>query len=143
MIKGISLALVLSSASLMPFGSASAQHMNEPGNPCEAFGVSTEISNCWEAELKRADAELNSTYSAIMSVLRLYPEKKDASERLRTAQRSWIAYRDDACAAEAGLYTGGSANGLVASACLAVLTGNRTKALRQGFWWQVEKFGQP
>lgn len=143
MIKRISLALVLSSACLMPLSSASAQHMNEPGNPCGAFGVSIEISNCWEAELKRADAELNSTYSAVMSVLRLHPEKKDDAERLRAAQRAWIAYRDKACAAEAGLYIGGSAKGLVASACLAVLTGNRTKALRQGFWWQVEKFGQP
>lgn len=115
---------------------AHAQHMNEPHPACQNVGPNVAMTACFDEQYKRADAELNETYRRIMMTL---GDEDRAS--LRAAQRAWIVYRDNACAAEAAPYQGGSAMGTVRVACLEAATRERTKFLRTGFWWRVEKFG--
>lgn len=55
--------------------------------------------------------------------------EKAQLERLRTAQRAWIAFRDAQCRYEAGVYEGGSMAPMVHSSCLTQLTEARTKDL--------------
>jgi len=46
-----------------------------------------------------------------------------------SAQRLWIQYRDSNCAAERGLYNGGTAASPAYLACLEAMTRARTKEL--------------
>ncbi|MFQ2812649.1 lysozyme inhibitor LprI family protein [Aeromonas caviae] len=55
--------------------------------------------------------------------------EKAQLERLRTAQRAWIAFRDAQCRYEVGVYEGGSMAPMVHSSCLTQLTEARTKDL--------------
>ncbi|MFM5077672.1 lysozyme inhibitor LprI family protein, partial [Aeromonas caviae] len=55
--------------------------------------------------------------------------EKAQLERLRTAQRAWITFRDAQCRYEAGVYEGGSMAPMVHSSCLTQLTEARTKDL--------------
>ncbi|MEE4209910.1 MAG: lysozyme inhibitor LprI family protein [Parvularcula sp.] len=112
-----------------------AQHMNEPHPECSDVGPNVAITNCFDQQYKRADAELNEIYRRIMTTL-----GDEDKESLRAAQRAWIVYRDKACAAEAAPYQGGSAMGTVRVACLEAATRERMKFLKTGFWWRVEKF---
>jgi uncharacterized protein YecT (DUF1311 family) len=73
-----------------------------------------------------ADAQLNSLYAQIEARL-----AGDDRERLAAAERSWLGYRDANCAAETGLYSGGSIAPQIESACLAKLTEERTAELRR------------
>lgn len=141
MLRHIGLAITIGCALFVPLSSAAAQHMNEIGNPCEGAGSMLDGSSCWGKELEKADEQLNSVYSRIMGVLRSKSNEEQTQKRLRAAQLAWIDYRDKACEAEASLYSGGSAKGMARLACLTSLTDDRIKALRLGFWWQVEKFG--
>ncbi|GAW41603.1 hypothetical protein SH203_02012 [Brevundimonas sp. SH203] len=75
--------------------------------------------------LQRADSALNSQYTATMA--RLSPASRTL---LRTAQRTWISFRDQQCRFEASGVQGGSAYPMVHSTCLAQLTTERTQQLR-------------
>jgi uncharacterized protein YecT (DUF1311 family) len=74
---------------------------------------------------KSADAELNRVYSAALKRL----DGADL-QRLVTAQRLWVQFRDADCEAAYGLYGGGSAGPTVRAACLEKDTRERTKELR-------------
>ena len=76
-------------------------------------------------ELQRADRALNSQYTTTMG--RLSPASRTL---LRTAQRTWISFRDQQCRFEASGVQGGSAYPMVHSTCLARLTTERTRQLR-------------
>ncbi|WP_203311065.1 lysozyme inhibitor LprI family protein [Sphingomonas beigongshangi] len=57
-----------------------------------ARGVTDAMAACYDADYRRADAELNATYRTTMR--RLTPSRQAV---LRAAQRQWIARRDAAC----------------------------------------------
>lgn len=59
---------------------------------CDAPSTSQETADCLGAELREADASINSAYQQLMLKL---PEVEKAS--LRTAQRAWIKQRDATC----------------------------------------------
>lgn len=127
------LALLIAGFAEIP---ASAQHMNAPDGPCQDAGSTTDTSDCLSEAHRRADAELNETYRRIMAVLGV-TEKAS----LRAAQLAWIDYREKACDAEAELYRGRSGAGPARLACLEAATRARTRFLKSGLWWKVEKFG--
>ena len=52
-------------------------------------------------------------------------------ETLRSAQRAWITFRDSSCDYEGYFARGGSMEPMLINQCLARLTGERTKQLRQ------------
>ncbi|MNJ69263.1 hypothetical protein D3C77_655930 [compost metagenome] len=79
---------------------------------------------CAFQDYQRADARLNAAYKKRVATL-----DKAQLDRLRTAQRAWITFRDAQCRYEAGVYEGGSMAPLVHSSCLTKLTEQRTKDL--------------
>lgn len=71
-----------------------------------------------------ADRELNQTYRQLVA-----QASADGRERLRLAQRAWIAFRDLDCAARAGS-RGGSFHPAAVSLCLEQVTDERTRVLK-------------
>src|SRR6187402_1549542 len=72
-----------------------------------------------------ADAHLNESYKALMS--RLAPADQ---QRLRDAQRAWIAFRDKECSFRAQGSERASASALANARCIATLDQERADALR-------------
>ena len=88
--------------------------------------VALKILNANAAQdMQRADRALNTQYAATMG--RLSPASRTL---LRTAQRTWISFRDQQCRFEASGVQGGSAYPMVHSTCIARLTTERTRQLR-------------
>lgn len=78
------------------------------GNHCRSgrtglycAGDTTDMNICAFQDYQRADAKLNAAYKKRVASL-----EKAQLERLRTAQRAWIAFRDAQCRYEAGVYEG-------------------------------------
>jgi len=77
-------------------------------------------------EAAQADAALDANYKA------LSPQLDGANQqRLRDAQRAWIAFRDKECSFRAQGGAGGSASALASSACIAELSRQRADALKR------------
>ncbi len=118
------LLLVLTVAALSANLPVRAQHMNEKDSPCAEVVVTADLANCLAKARDTADEQLNAAYKALRA-------KLDAADdqRLVTAQRLWIQYRDANCTAERALYSTGTAAGPAYLACLEAMTRARTKEL--------------
>lgn len=79
------------------------------------------------SDFKRADQALNQTFRQIQKRL---ADDADGKTRLLKAQRSWIAFRNAECTFQSSGDDGGSAAPMVAAACQAELTKDRTKQLK-------------
>ena len=93
--------------------------------PCEDAQTQADMNNCWGNEYKKADAQLNRTYQELAAIL----EADDKTE-LKDAENAWIKYRDAHCQFVSDQYRGGSMRPMIEAICLADVTGNRTKELR-------------
>ncbi|MEI5681238.1 DUF1311 domain-containing protein [Mesorhizobium sp. CGMCC 1.15528] len=79
------------------------------------------------SDFKKADQALNQTFKQIQKRI---ADDADGKARLVTAQRAWIAFRNAECTFQSSGDDGGSAAPMVAAACQAELTKNRTKQLK-------------
>jgi len=77
-------------------------------------------------EAAQADAALNANYKALSSQL-----DGANQQRLRDAQRAWIAFRDKECSFRAQGSDGGTASALASSGCIAELSRQRADALKR------------
>ena len=77
-------------------------------------------------EAAQADAALNANYKVLSSQL-----DGANQQRLRDAQRAWIAFRDKECSFRAQGGDGGTASALASSSCIAELSQQRADALRR------------
>jgi uncharacterized protein YecT (DUF1311 family) len=89
---------------------------------------------CFVSEAKAADRELNAFYAQIRKVLAPVDQNK-----LQSAQRLWVQFRDANCAAERDLYEGGSAASMVYAACFAADARQRTAELHTMYDWLLKK----
>ncbi len=111
-------------------GAAHAQ-----GQPnCSDPQTQTEMNICAGQDYKAADAALNRVYREAIATMKewdanLPGELKGAEETLRKAQRAWIPFRDEACAAYGFMARGGTMESMLVANCLADLTRKRTKEL--------------
>lgn len=110
--------------------------MNATDTPCKATGPGVEQTNCLYLAAKKADADLNRAYRRIVGVL----EGSDR-QKLQSAERTWLMYRDQTCSAERDLYDGGTGGIATYPACLEAVTRHRIDDLKTTYWWKVEKFG--
>jgi uncharacterized protein YecT (DUF1311 family) len=78
------------------------------------------------ADFKRADAELNKTYEALLKKL---PDA-ESKEKLKQSQRAWLAFRDAEAAFAADVARGGSMAPTLRYASMTELTEQRTKQLK-------------
>ena len=86
------------------------------------------VASCWGtlSSYMQADQDLNRAYQSCLRHLETADQTK-----LRDAQRSWLAYRDNECTFEASEYVGGTMYPLEYDSCLTELTRIQTKRLRE------------
>ncbi len=109
-------------AALLAAGPAVAQDVD-----CTTPQTQYELNVCSAADASAADAELN----AVWGQAKASADAQGVGARLLAAQRLWIPYRDAACDAETAQYDGGSIQPLVFATCIARLTRDRTRDLRE------------
>lgn len=102
---------------------------------CANAMAQSELNQCAYQDWEAADVELNAAYKEAMALLQGWDEGLPAAERggakaLKEAQRAWITFRDQACAAEGYAMKGGSAEPLLFYGCMRLLTVERTAHLR-------------
>ena len=85
------------------------------------------MTACADRAYKKSDGELNRTYQAVTARLR---DAQPLADKLVSAQRAWIAYRDAECRFSSANVEGGSAYPMVVSTCLDDLTKARTETLK-------------
>ena len=119
----------LVTAVLFTFALLAAAHAQKQAqrDPCEGEGAETQsaMNMCADKKFKAADAVLNRVYNELASKL-----EADARARLKTAEVSWLKYRDDNCEYEAAPWDGGSMQPLIRSSCYERMTKARTEELR-------------
>jgi uncharacterized protein YecT (DUF1311 family) len=84
----------------------------------KSAGVTSEMMNCVDVEMKRQDEKLNQSYQKLLASLK--PPRK---AQLIDAQQAWLKYRELNCA----FYddgSGGTAGGLAANDCTMTMTAN-------------------
>ena len=96
--------------------------------------IQAEMTYCAEQDWNGADQDLNDAYKAAMTLMKavdadLPANQQGAAAHLKSAQRAWITFRDEACAAEGYLMHGGSAEPMVIYGCRATLTRQRAESL--------------
>ena len=101
---------------------------------CASAGTQNEMTFCAEQDWVAADAGLNAIYQQALAVLQQIDADLPKADRvganfLRQAQRDWVSFRDNACAAEGWPVQGGSAEPMVIYACRARLTRERSAGL--------------
>jgi uncharacterized protein YecT (DUF1311 family) len=98
---------------------------------CSRAVTQLDMNLCARLDWEAADAELNLAYEAALETAAeadaSFPNDVEAA--LRAAQRAWLPYRDAACEAEAALWGGGSAEPMIRSGCLAMVTRQRAEEL--------------
>ncbi|WP_408608265.1 lysozyme inhibitor LprI family protein [Caballeronia insecticola] len=82
------------------------------------------MNDCADAKRKAADDKLNATYRALLSKI-----SKDGAEKLRTAQRAWITWRNAQCEFDTMGTRDGSINTTVYLMCVEDLIRAQTKHL--------------
>ena len=113
---------------------------------CDDAQTQTEMNLCSGKEYAKADAHLNSIYHKIREQMKsdlaeaenLKNEKDQKSmretiEKLTTAERAWIQYRDLLCGLAADAYEGGSIQPLIHSDCLREATEHHIQELKSAF----------
>lgn len=58
---------------------------------CQSAQTQLDLNQCYCDEYKRADADLNKVYQQLLSV---NAREQEFTEKLKTAQRAWIVFRD-------------------------------------------------
>ncbi|WP_413165036.1 lysozyme inhibitor LprI family protein [Capilliphycus salinus ALCB114379] len=94
---------------------------------CREDGSMIEMRKCAQDKYVKVDKELNQTYQKLMANL----NDNQRKQRLISAQRSWIQFRDKTCSYEASEALGGSLEGLLLTNCLTRVTAHRTSELKQ------------
>lgn len=101
----------------------------------EADGQTTQgMAQCIQAEHRYWDEALNREYQAVRADLVRsdaadQPEYAHRADRLRDAQRAWIAFRDAQCALDYSLWGNGSMRLLSGASCQARRTFDRVRDL--------------
>jgi uncharacterized protein YecT (DUF1311 family) len=113
---------------LMPLAAA-AQEVD-----CSNQVTQLDMNQCSYEEWQAADAELNRVYrdalNAVQARDRDYPlEGASEEDRLRAAQRAWVAFRDANCDAAGFPMRGGSAEPLLVNGCFHQMTQERIAEL--------------
>ena len=95
---------------------------------CGQFTVQMDMNVCANANLDAANAALNKIYQTVMR----RQSSQESKDRLRNAERAWMAKRDKTCAEEVGPQEeGGSIWPLEMANCLQDQTDTRIRELKK------------
>ena len=112
----ITLALLIAALVAFPTSDTNAQNQ-------------AEMNRQAAKDFHKADAELNSTYAALMAKL---PDA-ESKQKLKESQRAWIAFRDAEAAFAADQFRGGSAAPVLRWTSMTETTEQRIKQLKADF----------
>jgi uncharacterized protein YecT (DUF1311 family) len=130
MLKRTAAAAGLLAATLLP---AAAYQERIPCNPA---GSTIEMAACAGDSFQKADRQMNTVYARLLAKAQTMDKDSvtgtsdKAVDRLRKAQRAWVAWRDAECPLRSLPNKGGSIERIEWPACSAQLTEERTKALQ-------------
>lgn len=94
---------------------------------CDNANTTAEMVTCADQEFQQADQQLNTAYQALRQDL-----DGPAKALLKSAQLSWIKFRDNHCRFERDKARGGTIAPLMEIGCLTTLTQHRTIQLQAG-----------
>ena len=120
--------MILSLVGLLSFQAAAQKAPAKKAaakSPCADVQDQHTMNRCAQEDFQKADAELNKVYQQLL--LKLETAHK---EKLKLAQRAWVAFRDAHCECESFAFDGGSMQPLIRSSCLAQVTRDRTRQLQ-------------
>lgn len=115
---------------LLPLAPISAQAQKID---CENASSTVEMNFCAEKDFKAADKDLNVAYANAVAFIKERKldkpyDFKSFEEALRTAQRTWLAYRDSDCKdLIAQEWSGGSGTAAASLECMTAKTIERTR----------------
>lgn len=103
---------------------------------CKEPVTQHDMSYCAAVDAEAADKDLNTQYrktrdAVIVWDKDLSDDLKGAEKALKTAQRAWIAFRDAQCELDGFQARGGTMEPMLVSGCIATLTRERTKQLKE------------
>lgn len=100
------------------------------------LGIQPQLNACAHEEYLQADKALNTAWKKAAEMARGSDTEEvergregEQFDKLLTAQRAWLAFRDAHCEAESNVFRGGTIRSLIHSGCLRQLTEMRTKQL--------------
>ena len=111
---------------------AISQEKQAGSSPCESStGTQAEANACARHKYKQADIGMNKVYEQLMTELAGFGSDGKTQHKLRQAQSIWLQYRSANCESEASIYEGGSILPAVHYSCLASMTEERTRRMRE------------
>jgi uncharacterized protein YecT (DUF1311 family) len=122
------------------------QKPTDPEHPCEDAKNQKELNQCAGEQYRKADARLNVVYGKALTFMQKdlseAQEQRDADqvkynqaaiEKLKTAERAWIRYRDLHCDAARHQNGGGSVDPMIWAFCMEQTTTDRVEELKQAY----------
>lgn len=109
-----------------------------PG-PCDKAMSQVEITNCWEDQAQKSEAQLTTLYQKIQKAIQAKMAAEDgymkeyrgrALEKLKAAQLAWSRYRDAQCGAEEQQYERGTIAPSIHAGCMKDLADRRIDELQ-------------
>ncbi|BAI91604.1 lysozyme inhibitor LprI family protein [Arthrospira platensis NCB002] len=114
-----------------------ANHQVNAQSHCEGMNTQADLSACAIEKYRNADAQLNSTYQRLTSMI-----SADRRQKLVQAQLAWIQFRDNQCSFVSSATRGGrggSMSPVIVYSCLTLLTQNRTNDFNHYIQSQLPK----
>jgi uncharacterized protein YecT (DUF1311 family) len=112
------------------FAAVAAQAQNNlfAHTDCKKAATQMDMDYCAGLDFKAADAKLNALYQEMMA-------KYDGAdkEKLKVAEKAWLAYRDAECDFETAQSQGGTIHPMIVTMCLTDKTKARLKELKRQF----------
>ncbi len=133
-ILGVGLVLGLGGGLAGSSGEARAQDTPMSDVNCDTAETQAELDTCASLDFQAADSDLDAAYRAAMARLQAIDEALPQDEQgavaaLVAAEQAWIAFRDQACAAEGFTVHGGSMEPMVVMECRTRLSAARAEDL--------------
>jgi uncharacterized protein YecT (DUF1311 family) len=100
---------------------------------CTNAETQADMNECAARSARDSDAALNRIYPQIMRQVQAADRdagNKEGEQRLRAAQRAWVAFRDAQCQLAGWEALGGSMESLLVSGCIAEMTDRRVSELQ-------------
>lgn len=103
-----------------------ASEMKKQEHDCEGVEQQQPLNACMASAAQSTEASLNNFYAALR--MTIGPPARTA---LRDAQKTWLLYRQQTCAAATDRYKGGSIAPFVHSSCQIRVTRERMRLLNE------------
>ena len=105
---------------------------------CAEATTTLEINDCAQQEFDKTEVELNRVWKQVMAALDERADEPDvvaAKAQLRTAQKTWVNYREQDCQAVHTMHQSGSIRTLMYLGCMTSHADRRTRELSE---WLAE-----